>query len=109
MSTDPCKTCLPSVPRHTLQRVVIRAGRRVQVCERCGRIVARLGQLKPEELEGIAHPGGHRDLQRGIVHSLAKTSLRSGYFPKDHKGRRRSVGTKSSNDGVRGCSSAFDC
>lgn len=39
---EPCKTCLPAVPRHTMQRVLLRDGRRIQICERCGSEVAVL-------------------------------------------------------------------
>jgi hypothetical protein len=56
MTGAPCKTCLPGVPRHTRQRVVLRGGKRLQLCERCGKIIARLGKLKADEIETSLTP-----------------------------------------------------
>lgn len=53
MKRPPCKTCLPGVPRHIRQRIVIRNGKRVQVCERCGKIVFKLDKLQPDELRAL--------------------------------------------------------
>jgi hypothetical protein len=51
-----CKVCLPAVPRHRRQKVVVIKGRRWQVCEACGAKVRRIPDLTREELEALEVP-----------------------------------------------------
>jgi len=46
-ASEPCRVCLPGRPNHSRQRVVIdEDGRRIQVCEICGSLVAVLEQQR---------------------------------------------------------------
>jgi hypothetical protein len=87
--TEPCKSCLPGRPNHTRQRVVTREdGARVQLCERCGSVVATIPnpsqpmtdteraekialKLKAiDQLMGDVKPDSHPDYDRARI--LAK-------------------------------------
>lgn len=91
MTKLPCKVCLPGVPRHTRQRVVMREdGARVQVCERCStelhvldtlperadKIIQALKDI--DRLSGDEKPSDHADYNRELV--LAK--LRHSWSPR---------------------------
>jgi uncharacterized Zn finger protein len=54
MKGPPCKACgVPGRPNHTRQRVIIRKGKRVQVCEKCGKVLFRLGKPKRDEMDAL--------------------------------------------------------
>lgn len=50
--TEPCKACLTGAPNHRRQRVITREdGVRLQVCERCGQVIAVLDTQPTEQSE----------------------------------------------------------
>ena len=73
--TDPCKVCLPGAPRHQHQRVVIRDGQRVQICERCHVVIGFLPPLT--ESETPAPPDDRPDYEPTVVLTKLRQAWRS--------------------------------
>ena len=51
VTQPPCKACLEGAPQHRRQRVIVRKGVRIQVCELCRKTVAILGKLQAKTQE----------------------------------------------------------
>jgi hypothetical protein len=93
--TKLCATCLPGAPRHLRQRVVVRHGRRFQVCENCGVTLFQLDEPRQKtaakKRDGAGNSFALSLLSKGIKQTL-RTPVRlhaADSFPENLEMARR--------------------